>query len=293
MDTSSTPPETRYPPRIAAFRAALIRQIPRVPNNRLTLSRAQALPTHRLILAYVTWGMRIIPPKPRGIRIWGAVSPQEWVEARQDAAPFLQQVERGEDISAHLSEQVRTSGLIFPGARGAAKRANIDHYLVRYGLYHFHLGRRSAANPKARSGRLLFADVTDEEFRVVALSNHKAFDRGDPEHMRLFQIAHDYIGRDVPPGQGFMTNPVMTSGHAMNVVRFSDYCDDRMQALDVQLDDPAFVGQLYAKGNPFRDGLPIALPQRPKLKWHFHDLEFGILDEATGVFFCVSPFFKR
>jgi len=293
--SGNTAPSTAnaYPPRIQALRDDMIGLVPRVPNNKKTLALVHAMPTHRLMLAFVTWRMRNIPAKPRFVRIWGAVSKAELDAARSDLEPFLRKVAAGEDINGRLSELARTSGLIFPGAREAAKRSDIDTFLVRYGLYHFHLGTKHALNPRGRSKRLLFADVLENEFRVIALSSHKAFDRGDPEHMRLFRIAHGYVGRDVLPGQGFMTNPVMASGHALNVVGFSDHCDDRMRAIDPLLDDLGYVATLYADGKPALNGEPIPMPKRPKLKWCFHDLEFGILDETTGVFFCVSPYFKR
>ena len=286
-------PVAPYPPRIQALRDEMIRLLPRIPNNGKTLALARAMPTHRLMLAFVTWRMRNIPAKPRIVRIWGAITPAEMVAAKQAITPLLRKVEAGQDINGHLSDLINTSGLIFPGARETAKRTDIDHYLVRYGLYHFHLAPKHPKNPKGRSGQLLFADVTPDEFRVVALSSHKAFDRADPEHMRLFSIAHGYVGREVPPGQGFMTNPVMMSGHALNVVGFADFCDDRVNAIDALLDDMDYIAKLYADPVPERDGAPIAMPRAPRLKWQFHDLQFGILDETTGVFFCISPFFMR
>jgi hypothetical protein len=58
-----------YPPRIQAFRDSMIKVLPRVPNNKASREALEAMPTHRVILAFVTWRMRLIPAKPRTVKL--------------------------------------------------------------------------------------------------------------------------------------------------------------------------------------------------------------------------------
>jgi hypothetical protein len=101
------------------------------------------------------------------------------------------------------------------------------------------------------------------------------------------------MAKDVPPGQAFMANPVMASGHSMLVRLFADKCEDAMLRLDPLLDDPAFIDELYHGQPILREGQPVARPANPSMAWHFEYLRFGILDRRTMVFFCIFPFFAR
>ena len=118
--------------------------------------------------------------------------------------------------------------------------------LTREGLHHFHIGTASAAGiPRVEVELWIFAEVLETEFRLVAISDHRAFVRASPEQQRFFRICTAYMAKDVPLGQGFMANPVMSSGHSMLVTLFSIKCEDEMRRLDPHLDDPAFIEKLY------------------------------------------------
>jgi hypothetical protein len=283
-----------YPPRVQAFRDEMIGMLPRAPNTRASLEALQAMPTGRVILAFLTWRMRLIPAKPRLVRFWlGGVKPSQIQAMRPSLQPFLNKVAAGKDLTPHLSDLVNRKGIILPGARPADRGKDIDMVLTRQGLHHFHIGITASGNRKGRSGSLVFAEVLENEFRVVAIADHRAFARGSAEQVRFFQVCHSYMAKDIPPGQGFMANPVMASGHSMVVVLFAGRCEDEVQRLDPLLDDPAFIDKLYNDQPILRDGEPVARPANPSLAWHFEDLRFGILDRQSMVFFCIFPFFAR
>jgi hypothetical protein len=101
------------------------------------------------------------------------------------------------------------------------------------------------------------------------------------------------MAKDVPPGVGFMANPVQSSGHSAMLTVFADYCEDKMQELDPQLDDAAYVDKLYNDQLIERDGQPIGRPPNPLLTWHFEDLRLGVLDRRTTVFLCIFAYFTR
>jgi hypothetical protein len=252
------------------------------------------MPTRRLILAFITWRMRLIPAKPRKVTLWtGSVTPSELHVAEPRLRPLLKKVEAGDDLTPHLSDLVMTKGVVLPGVNPADRRKDIDAVLTQHGLHHFHVGVVSHGNPKGRSGALIFADVSDKEFRIIAISDHRAFEQGSAEQLRFFGICRAYVAKDVPPGQAFMANPVMSSGHSMYATFFADHCENKMETLDTQLDDPAFVDRLYNDQPIFRDDKRIGRPLRPSLAWHFEDLKFGILDRRTKVFFCIYSLLDR
>jgi hypothetical protein len=283
-----------YPPRIQAFRDLMIKDLPRAPNDKTSRATLEAMPTRRLILAIITWRMRLIPAKPRKVSLWaGGVTPSELHAAEPRLRPLLMKVEAGEDLTPHLSDLVATKGVVLPGANPADRGKDIDAVLTRDGLHHFHVGVVGPGNPKGRSGALIFAEVLDKEFRIIAISDHGAFEQGSAEQLRFFGICRSYVAKDVPPGQAFMANPVMSSGHSLVVRLFADRCEDQIEKLDPQLDDPAFIDRLYNDQPILRDGKSIVRPSKPSLAWHLEDLKFGILDRRTKVFFCIYPFLDR
>ena len=276
-----------YPPRIQAFRDYMVGLLPRAPNTKASREALRAMPTRRLILAFLTWRMRLIPAKPRVVRFWsGGVKPSQAQAMRPSLQTFLKKVAAGEDLTPHLSDLVNKKGIILPGARPADKGKDIDMVLTRQGLHHFHVGIAASGNRKERSERLVFAEVLEKEFRIVAIADHRAFARGSAEQLRFFQICHSYMAKDIPPGQAFMANPVMASGHSMSVTLLARRCEDEVQRLDPLLDDPAVIEKLC-------DGQPVARAANPSLAWYFEDLQFGILERRTMVFFCIFPFFAR
>ena len=101
-----------YPPRIRAFRDEVIQTLPRAPNDRRSREAMRAMPTHRLILALVTWRMRLMPAKPRMVTFWsGGVMP---LHARMAGAPLralLEKVAAGQDLTPYLSDRVNRVGI--------------------------------------------------------------------------------------------------------------------------------------------------------------------------------------
>ena len=194
--------------------------------------------------------------------------------------PFLSKVTTGKDLTPHLSNLVK-KGIILPGARPTNKGKDIDTVLTRQGLHHFHIGNSAPGDRTGRSSSLVFAEVLETEFRVVAIADHRVFARGSAEQLRFFQICHSYMAKDIPPGQAFMANPVMVSGHSMVVALFARKCEDEVLRLDPLLDDSVLIDKLYKEQPILRDGKPVARPVNPSMAWHFEDLRFGILDRLN------------
>ena len=285
---------SNYPARVQAFRDGLIRQIPRKPSTRESLAHMQALTTRDLILAYVNWQSRWLPAKPRKINTWlPGVNPVHLRALRQELRSFMGKVTAGKDLTPHLSDTVRTAGYVIsqPGVR--APRQDYDGVLTRYGFYHFHIAPHSHANPKGRGKYLLFAEVSDTEFTIVALSDHDALTPGTAQAEHFHLMCRAYLERDLKPGEGLMTNPLLSSGQSLILRLFSDQCDAKIAQVDSKLDDAAFIAQLWG-GQPLqRHGKPIRQPSHPRFRWQFNDLVFGLMEREAQVFFTVFPYFSR
>jgi hypothetical protein len=102
------------------------------------------------------------------------------------------------------------------------------------------------------------------------MSASRVFEQGSAERLKFFQICRSYMAKDIPPGQAFVANLVMCSGHSM-LVLFADKCGDEMDRLDPLLDDPAFIDRLYNDQPILRDGQPVARPSNPSLASQIFD----------------------
>lgn len=292
---ATTEIETKaYRPRIRAFRASIIEQLPRAPRDKTSLALLNEKPTRQLISLFVNWRIRLLPARPRVVTLWSSgVTTAQLEESWSELQPLLEKVKRGEDLTPNLSTSVENKGVVLAGANPADKGKDLDSVLIRTGLHHFHIGVAGPGNPKGRSDRLVFAEVLSDEFRVVAISNHGAFERGSPDHQRFHEICRRYIERDMAPGQGYMANPVMSSGHSMVTIGFGLRCENEIERLDPLLDNAEFVRTLYNDQSIFVGLAQEARPKKTNFAWHFDDLKFGVLEKRTNVFFCRFPFFDR
>ncbi|PZR45653.1 MAG: hypothetical protein DI523_20205 [Paraburkholderia fungorum] len=142
----------------------------------------------------------------------------------------------------------------------------------------------TAINPRGRSGRLVFANVTDEEFRIIAISDHNAFDIGSDEWKRLFRISHRYIQSQVPDEGAHMAYPVMSNGDSMALVMYAMHCAELIERLDAQLDQPAFADKRYSSCRN-EDGREMRRPSKPNFRWSFSECDLGVTEAKSGVFF--------
>ena len=189
-----------------------------------------------------------------------------------------QKAQRGEDLTPHLSLALHTRGYALaaymPGASNEDRWSDKDLLLTRMGYHHFHLGMIiDSAGYAARTDHLIFAEVSREKFKVIAIFNHEVFALGSAERARLIAL-HDWIvSRWLPPGTAVMSGPIMTSGHSMHVVAYADRCTRLIREVDSQLDDPASIEKLY-------ENAKFELPQKPKFKWIFLHLDLAIYESV-------------
>jgi hypothetical protein len=276
--------------RAKAFRRELIAEIPRFPNDRASLAAMNAKSLTDLLITYIGWRLRYVAPKPR------AVSGQTILAGHPRAADlkanldaFLQRVEQGDDLTPHLSLLPHTKGYTpaaDPQQAGTDNWADKDFLLNVMGIHHFHLGLTTeTAGHSARTDEILFASVSRNNFEILGLFDHSAFetnrdtnDQMTAERSRLWQVFEAREQAQLLPGQyavgGYAGRGLTLSGQPLAVVQAAQAHLRIMQEVEPKLDDPSFLATIYPSGS---------VPAKPTLRWRYRHLDFGVADDKASV----------
>lgn len=271
--------------RVKTFRRELVAAVPRFPNDRASLRAVESKTLTDLIITYIGWRLRYVAQRPRKVigRLNLTSDPCAALLAPKIDA-FLRSVEAGDDLTPYMSLQPHTHGYTpaaDPRTPGADTWADKDFLLNVMGLHHFHL---EAAGHAAPTNEVLFASVTREEFEIIGLFDHAAFDHKDdgtmtPERMKLWRTyqAREAVG--ALPGQlkigGYANLGIARSSQPVAVTRAAQRHVGIIRKINPKLDDPAYVKTLYGEA---------AVPTKPKLKWSYCHLDFGLSDQAAAFF---------
>jgi hypothetical protein len=278
------------PPRIRRFRLNLCKEIPRFPNDKASLEALEEKSLGSLFIDYINWKVRYIAPRPRAASVeQSALSDPRWTPLLGQIDPVLEAVATGTDLTPYLSLQPHSRGFTpassVPGP-DTDKWADKDMLLNIMGYHHLHLDAAPTAG--MRSDDCIFAHATRDAFVVVGLFNHSVFEptqfRGTitAERERLWTIYNERLMRDVAPGSVVIGNPIATSGHSVSAAFQSMHYARTVTNTDPLLDDPAYVAGLYQRAG-------LEFPRKPKLQWHMHYLDLGLLDlEAAHFWNCVK-----
>lgn len=266
------------PPRIKKLRRFLINAIPRVPNNKASLQHMEGKHLADLLIDYIHWRSRYVGERPRTISLEPAAQADpRWSAHAAAIKAFLDKVERGDDLTPHLSIEPHTRGYApaarAPGATPDDRWSDKDFLLNVMGFHHFHLGTATQRRGHVdRTDDLIFAEVRRDTFKVIAIFDHDVFDKGSAERMRLWTLHESIITRGVGPGTVVVTAMIATSGHPVHVVRYAQHCARTIRKIDPNLDDPEYVKSLYTP--------PEEAPAKSKLSWRFWHLDLGVYDAA-------------
>lgn len=275
--------------RANAFQRGLVKAIPRFPNDKASLQALEAKTLTDLLITYIGWRLRYVAARPR--RVTGVANldaDPRLARLKPNIDGFVKVAEAGEDLTPYLSLQPHSRGYA-PAADPKTPKpdswADKDVLLNIMGLHHFHLGlTKEAAGHISRTDEVLFASVTRDELEILGFFDHTAFEHKDdgsmtPERKKLWAAYEMREAAGLLPGQlsvgGFGGLGITLSSQPSAVV-LAAQCHVRiMRQIDPQLDDPAYVRMLYPEGQ---------VPARPKLKWHYRHLDFGLLDERAKFF---------
>jgi hypothetical protein len=273
--------------RIKAFRSELIAAVPRFPNDKASLQAMESMTLTDLLIIYIGWRLRHVGVRPRKVTGRSSLTGDPRAAAlKPNIDAFIAAVEAGTDLTPYLSLLPRTRGYTPAAAtKGAVTWADKDFLLNVMGLHHFHLGlTMEAAGHAARTDELLFASVTRDEFEILGLFDHDAFEHEDngtmtPERVKIWTAYEARETTGTLPGGfsigGYANRGVTLSGQPAAVTRAAQHHAKRIRDIDPNLDDPAYVKTLYGK---------IAVPAKPKFKWSYHHLDLGLLDEPARFF---------
>lgn len=275
---------------IKKFRDTIVRQIPKFPNDKITKGILEQKSLGALFIDYINWACRYVPPRTRKCIVEpSAVNDPRWRTLKQPIELFLNKVESGDDITPHLSLYTHKHGFSPSTATvdpESNRWADKDFLLNVMGFHHFHLGSKiETAGHVERTDNIIFAEVTRESFRVLAICNHSVFDKVDKatqtltaERERIWDIFLQRSSQGMPQGSAFIPSMIMTSGHSYYHVQLADNYAKLIRHYDHQLEDKCFVDSIYTDAG-------LTVPVRPKLKWSLEFLDLGLLDEAQGIFF--------
>ncbi len=278
----SRQPESR---REKQFRLSIVKNLPRFPNTRETLTGLEAMTLDSVLIHYANWALRYVPPRIRRVHVEPEASgDHRWLALQPEIAAFLDKVARGEDITSHLSLDPHTRGYT-PSNTSADRWADKDFVLNVMGYHHFHLGTDlESKGHTRRTDELIFARVTRDTFTVVAIFDHSVFEMQpapsegmNSERNRLRQVFDAHVADGLPPGSVYLPTTIATSGHPLFLVRLATQYVRIVRDIDPKLDGADYVRDLYC-----RAGIPI--PKNPKLKWHLNFLDFGLLDNRGSPF---------
>jgi len=266
------------PPRIKRFRRALIKVIPRVPNDRASLLHMQQKHLTDLLVDYLNWRSRYVGQRPRTVSVEPAAQADpRWSAHAACIGAFLDKVRCGDDLTPHLSIQPHRKGYApavrAPGATPVDRWSDKDFLLNVMGYHHFHLGTKMQKRGHVdRTDDLIFAEVQRGTFRVIAIFNHDVFDQNSTERMRLWAVHESILFRGVPPGSAVVIGNIASSGHSDHVVLYAQRCARIIKYNELKLDDPEFVKSLYRPRSE--------APAKPKPEWGFMHLDLAIYDAA-------------
>ena len=275
--------------RARSLRRELIATIPRFPNDRVTKQVIESKSLLDLLIIYVGWKLRFVAQRPRRVTGLSALATRDCsATLRSNIEGFVEAVERGDDLNPYLSRSLVSRGYTPVSERDVAAPniwADKDFVLNIMGLHHFHTGA-SGGNGSAveRTKKVLFASVNRDEVEILGLLDHTAFryeDDGNmtPKRKRLWEVFTKRQEAGLMPGQfafgGFGGHGVALSGQPVAVVRAAQEHVAIMGRIDPKLDGPVYLHSIYGAGK---------VPAKPRLKWHYRHLDFGLLDQQAEFF---------
>jgi hypothetical protein len=287
LDNDKNP--STEPKRVRQLRAEIIKQIPRFPNNRETLQMLQSKDLRSLLLDYLNWCSRFVPPRQRMVKIEPTLTAdRRWKMLRADAKALLEKVTLGEDLRPYMSLGASRYGFTLPvGTENGPVDSweDKDFLLIVMGYHHFHLSQiiEQGGHTK-RTDVVLFAQVTRQKFEAIAFCDHSVFDkpRSDtrlmtPERERLWKLFDRRSSLGVMPGTVYVRNPIASSGHSLGHVELARSYARTIVAIEPKLDSLSSRLELFSSISPKQ-------VKAMKLRWHLNYMDLGLLDTETSTF---------
>lgn len=276
---------------IKNLKAKLIKELPFFPDVRETKNELESQGLNGILIAYLHWKTRVVPPRKRKIQLAPEVtSDARWKKLKPGINGLLDKARNGDNLFPHLSSKAHRYGYT-PVERirngEVDPWADKDQILNTKGFYHFHLDMEIQPSGLAkRTDDVLFAFVSRDRFHAVGIFDHSVFESKDesgempPERKRMWDLHRKHTEIGMSPGTVYMNNPITTSGHPLNLIRLSDYYTRTIMDNDSKLGDREFANLLYKDGG-------LTPPERYSFEWMFDGLDLILLDKKTKIAFII------
>lgn len=273
------------------FKEDLIREIPRIPNNRASRQALQSKSPTELLIIYLCWQLRLVKAKSRNVkghhRLWHC--PTKYLRLRSNVQKLLRVVDAGEDLNPYLSLKAHRHGFVLNGPPDSSSWEHKDFLLNVMGLHHFHLGTsRERRGHVTRTNDVLFAFVGRDTFEILGLFDHTVFESGEgmrtAERERIWSKYEQFQRKQLPGGGiyvgGYGGLGITMAGTPTVVITEAIKHIEIIMRIDPCIDSPQFLKKLW-------NGVEV--PSKPKLRWHYQHLTLGLLDRTSGTFFALTP----
>lgn len=266
---------------IRAFKTELIKTMPYFPNTKEVKEELQTQPLCSVLFHYLHWASRLIPARPRSATVEPyLLMDTRWDNHEADVLSLLKKVKLGEDLTDHLSNKVMTKGYT-PKENILTKNyswVDKDQILNTKGFHHFHL----KAGKGSKGNIVLFAQVSRETFKAVALFDHSVFDHSSnempQERKRMWAIFDDIVSREIAPNTAYMSNPITMSGHPIHIHSMTQQYWHVIEQVDGELSSKEFAKNIYADTD-------YSIPKKTKFRWLLNGLDLGVLEVNSKHFF--------
>lgn len=178
-----------------------------------------------VLIAYLTWQVRLIRPRPRDVVIWPEVMNSPIYAKYKDAiAAIEREFKTGQDVNARLSKLAhkRAYSGTPPRPNSLPQQAWLkafwrdkDRTRVTLDVHHLHMGSRDVRGAVGRTGELIFVGVTPDTAVFLTIRDHKSFDDGTisklmGSHLRATAVGAVLAGPDTTLGgtQGDTFRPI-------------------------------------------------------------------------------------
>lgn len=278
--------------RIDKFRNALAKEIPIFPNKKPVRQELIDMKLQDLLVAYMAWRLRFVRAAKRTIVTeQSATNDMRWKKQKSGIDFLLQKVQRGEDLTPHLSRRAITKGYTPKNCSANNKRPvcweDKDYLLNVTSCHHFHLGTTiEKAGHVTPTNDVLFAVVSRDLFRIVGIFNHEVFDDETTDTMpsereRLWKLHDSIIHEGIPAGTifsggGFGNKGMMMDGTPYAIVSNAIDYRKKIEEIDRKMDDISFLTQAIPG---------ITIPSKAKFRWHMNILDLGVLETTSQQFF--------
>ncbi len=275
--------------KIRQLKEKLINELPFFPNEKSIRTELENLSLNGVLIAYLHWKTRIVPPRRRKVNISPEVtSDKRWKELKSGIHGLLDKVRKGEDLYPHLSLRAHKYGYT-PVERIRNGEVDSwedkDHLLNTKGFHHFHLSMNiQSTGLGVRTNSVLFAFVSRDQFHAVGIFDHSVFDKPDilngmsEERERMWALHEKHTTFGMKPGTVYMNNPITSSGHPVNIIMLADRYAAIIREYDQKAEERNFANELYAQS-------PSSPPERYKFDWGIQGLDLVLFDKKNRVTF--------